>query len=216
MQQAIGQRLNIIAWILSGLVMVIAFLAWGQSFSWQFSHLDSFRIFPILGLTAFSLMWGHYIMSAARQYLAVPKQALHRYFEVTSLAVLTAILLHPGLLWWQLWRDGLGLPPGSYLNHYVAPSLRWAAILGTISLFIFLGYEFRRLFSTRSWWHYVEYATDAAIIAIYIHALKLGTQLQSGWFKLVWWFYGLTLLISLIYIYYRRFKDQRPKLPTPT
>lgn len=202
------KTLKIFAWALSGFVAVLAFMAWGQGIRWQFSNLSTYRIFPLLGLLAFSLMWVHYVMSALRQYLKIDKQVLHTYFEVTSILVLAAILLHPGLLWWQLWRDGFGLPPGSYLQNYVAPTLKWAALLGTTSLFVFLAYELRRVFHDRSWWKIVEYLTDAAMVAIYIHAIKLGGQLQSGWFKVIWIFYGITLAAALGYIYYLRFKKR--------
>ncbi len=186
------------------LVIIIAITVWGQGLRWQFDHLSIYQFFPVLGLIAFSTMWSHYIASVVRQLLGIERRVLHTYFEATSLIVLAAILLHPGLLWYQLWRDGFGLPPGSYLNHYVAPSLKWAAILGTISLFVFLAYELRRKYYDKHWWRYVAYASDAAMIAIFIHALNLGTNVQTGWFRVVWWGYGVSLIGALTYIYYKR------------
>ena len=58
-------------------------------------------------------MWAHYIVSATRQQLGIDKRVLHTYIEVTGWLVLILIILHPGLLEWQLFHDGLGLPPGS-------------------------------------------------------------------------------------------------------
>lgn len=196
------------AWGLSVLTISLAVLVWGQSFRWNFERLSLYGLFPLLGLVAFSLMWGHYIMSAVRQYLKLDKAVLAKYFTLTSAVVLVAILLHPGLLIYQLWRDGFGLPPGSYLNNYVAPSLAWATILGWIALIIFLLYEFRRRFSDRPWWKYALYANDLAIIAIFIHGLRLGRHLQAGWFRGMWFFYGMTLLIALIYINRLRVLDK--------
>lgn len=200
------RKLNIMAWTLSVVVSLLALIVWGNSVAWRLLHLGSYRLFPLLGLLAFSLMWAHYVMSATRQYLEIDKTTLQRYFELTSLVVLVALVMHPGLLVWQLWRDGFGLPPTSYLQHYVVPSLRWAALLGSVSFFFFIAYEFRRRFAERNWWWIVKYGTDAAMIAVFVHGLKLGSHLQTGWFRAVWYFYGLTLICSLVYIYHRRFR----------
>jgi hypothetical protein len=74
-----------------------------------------------------------------------------------------------------------------------------------VSLLVFLAYECRRKFDHRPWWRFVGYATDIAILAIFYHGLRLGSQLQAGWLLGVWFFYGITLIISLAYIYYKKF-----------
>jgi hypothetical protein len=204
------QGVQLFAWSLSIAVSVIAFIAWGQGISWHLGRLSSYRLFPLFGLLAFSLMWSHYIASVVRQYFGVNKGVLHTYFEVTSFAVLTAILVHPGLLAWQLWRDGLGLPPGSELA-FVSPQKKLYIIFAFTALTIFLAYEFRRLFHERAWWKYVEYLTDAAMVLIFLHSLNLGSQLQMGWLRPVWYFYGATLGLALIYIYYRKFQPNIAK-----
>lgn len=197
------QQVQGFAWGISAAAVLAAVVAWGQAYSWQVQGLSLYQIFPLLGLVAFSLMWAHYVASVARQYYKLEKSVLVDYFDITSGMVLVLILAHPGLLAWQSWRDGSGLPPGSSLN-YVAPTMRFSVILGMVSLVAFLAYEFRRKFNTRSWWKYVEYATDTAIVLIYIHALRLGGQLQTGWFRGLWVFYGVTLAFSLAYIYYKK------------
>lgn len=203
-----SHRLQLLAWGLSVAVATIALIAWGQGLSWHFSNLDSYRLFPLFGLLAFSLMWSHYIASVARQYFQIDKQALHVYFETTSLVVLAALLAHPGLLAWQLWRDGLGLPPGSELN-FVSADLRLYIIMAFTALLIFLAYEFRRWYKNRSWWQYIERATDVAMVLVFLHSLNLGSQLQSGWLVPIWYFYGVTLVAALVYIYYQKFKPQQ-------
>ncbi|HSX27809.1 MAG TPA: hypothetical protein VLG25_03440 [Patescibacteria group bacterium] len=205
-------RLKVFAWSLSAVVVILAFLAWGMGNKWQLAHISNYKLFPLFGLIAFSLMWAHYIVSGTRQYFKIASSEVRGYFEVTSFAVFLAILFHPGLLWWQLWRDGLGLPPESYLKHYVAPGLGWVALLGTASWFVFLAYEFRRLFDQKSWWHYVQAASDIAIVAVFYHALRLGTQLRHGWLKPVWYFYGVSLLIALGYIYYAKRQQKAGKV----
>jgi len=199
------RQLQAVAWGLSAVVTVAAITVWVQHQLHHSSELSTYSLFPLFGLLAFSLMWSHYIASVMRQYFKVDRSALHTYFEVTSTIVLVALLLHPGLLIWQLWRDGLGLPPGSYLE-YVGKSMQIFVIMGTISWFAFLSYELRRKFSKRSWWRFVGYASDIAMILIFIHALNLGHHLQEGWFKMLWYFYGATLLGALIYIHSQKRK----------
>lgn len=209
------QYLVVLAWSLSLITVFMAIMVWGSDLRWQFNKLSSYRLFPLFGLIAFSLMWCHYIIAALRLYLKVPKGITKSYFEVTSLAVLAAILAHPGLLWWQLWQDGFGLPPFSYLEHYVAKKLAWVAILGTISLVIFLAYEFRRFYGDRTWWRYVQYASDVAMLLIVYHGLRLGKNIQDGWFVAIWYLYAVTLIISLGYIYWQKFSpDTAPVAKT--
>jgi glucan phosphoethanolaminetransferase (alkaline phosphatase superfamily) len=195
-----ARKLQATAWGLSLVVILLAFIAWGQSFAWQFNRLSTYRLFPLFGLLAFSLMWSHYIVSVIRTHHKTPKENTKAYFEITSLMVLVCILLHPALLVWQLWRDGYGLPPESY-KAYVAPGLVWVVLLGTISWFAFLAYEFHREYGSRDWWRYIQYASDAAMVAILYHSLRLGSTLQRGWFHYVWLFYGLSLFGSLLYLY---------------
>jgi len=196
-----------IAWAVSVAAIVVAIVAWAQGNDWEFSGLSIYQAFPLFGLLAFSLMWSHYIASVARQYFKIGKTVLYSYFEITSVLVLVAILIHPGLLAWQLWRDGAGLPPGSYFN-FVGPQLKIAILAGITGLLVFLAYEFRRRFANHAWWAYVQAASDAAMLLIFIHALRLGGQLQQGWFRRVWFFYGITLIGSLFYTYILKFRQR--------
>lgn len=191
------------AWATSAAVCLIAIITWGRDYGWHLLPINLYVIFPLFGLLAYSLMWSHYIAGAMRELLGLDKQVLKRYFESTSLAVLVLICLHPGLLIYQRFRDGYGLPPHSY-ETYVAHGLGWVTLLGTASWLVFIAYEFRRVFGKRPWWHYVEWAGDAAMLAIFYHALRLGQQLMNGWFRYVWWFYGLTLIAVLARKYINR------------
>lgn len=202
------KQLQIFAWGLSGLVSLVAIYAWGQLYDWDIAGLSTYQLFPLFGLLAFSLMWSHYIVAVARLYSAIDSSVTKPYFEATSFVVLVAILLHPGLLAWQLWRDGAGLPPASELE-YVVPALRGLVVLGMTAWLVFLAYELRRWLKTKAWWKYVQYLNDLAMLAIYYHGLKLGSHLGGGWFRGVWLFYGLSFIVALIFIYSRRFARAR-------
>ncbi len=202
-----AQQVQGIAWGLSGGAAALAIIAWGQDYGWRLTDIGVYQFFPLLGLLAFSLMWSHYIASVMRRHFEQDSQVLHRYFEITSAVVLVAILLHPVLLGWQLWSDGLGLPPGSY-KLYVGASSYWAVIFGLIAWLLFLSYELRRVYGKRSWWRFVQYGSDGAMLLIFVHALRLGSNLQSGWFRGVWFFYGVTLLWALFYGYSVKYRQQ--------
>ncbi len=199
-----AKTLQIIAWGLGIITTTLSFVVWAQYLDWNFSRLGAYRLFPLFGLVAFGLMWGHYIVAALRGLSGLPSAVSARYFELTSIVVLVLILMHPGLLIVQLWSDGFGLPPDSYLENYVAPSLAWAAMLGTLSLIVFLLFELRHWFSDKSWWKFIGYASDVAMFAIIIHGFQLGTHLQSGWFQTIWIFYTISLLTSIAVIYWLR------------
>jgi hypothetical protein len=184
-----------IPWGLSGVVSLLAIYAWGNSLAWNFSGISPYQFFPVLGLLAYSIMWSHYMIGAVKDKLFEGVN-LTPYFRYTGYVVLGAIVLHPGILIYQRFRDGFGLPPHSY-ESYVAPSMAWITLLGTASLLAFLAFELHRWYGKRTWWKYVIAAGDLAMVAIFYHGLQLGSQLHGGWFRVVWWFYGLTLLAAL-------------------
>jgi hypothetical protein len=200
--------LQVSAWSLSLGVTILAFITWGRDNAWQFQHLSPYQLFPVLGLIAFSLMWSHYVMGTVRELLGAKEAVLKRYFQWTGYAVLALICLHPGLLIYQLYRDGVGLPPGSY-ESYAAHGLGWITLLGTASLFIFLAFELHRVFGERSWWRYVVDASDAAMLGILYHGFRLGSQLQQGWYRYVWLVYTVTFVAVLVRKYSRRLTHQK-------
>jgi hypothetical protein len=199
----IERRVKTAAWSLSLVVALIAVFAWGNFVHWRFN--SNYRWFPMFGLLAYSIMWSHYMAVAMRLHFRLEKSVMKKYFALTSGAVLMFILLHPGLLVWQLWRDGYGLPPESYLENYIAPGLKVVGLFGSISLVIFLIFELHRVFGERKWWRFVQYGSDAAMVLIFIHALRLGS-LMNTWFRYVWYFYGASYVFGLLYIYIQNSK----------
>ncbi len=205
MTSTINNKLLVAAWVMAAVTSLMAIIVWGESLEWQFGGLSTYQVFPVLGLLAFGLMWGHYIVAALRLHLRVDRSVTAQYFHLTSMVVLAAILLHPGLLIWQLARDGLGLPPGSYYSRY-----GWLTLLGSISLCVFLAFELRRKFGNRPWWKYVDRINDLAMVAVYYHGLRLGSHIQVEWFRYLWYLYGLTLAAALVFIYSKKLR-QTPK-----
>jgi len=204
------QWVQITAWSISLIVCIVATIAWGQTYSWQLLPINTYQLFPLLGLLAFSLMWAHYLNGTLRELWGVEFKVLARYFRYTGYAVLVLICLHPGILIYQRFRDGYGLPPHSY-ETYVGPGLGWITILGTASLLVFLSFELRRWCAKKSWWHFIPEAGDAAMLAIVYHGLRLGSNLQMGWFRSVWFFYAVVLVAVLIRSYTLKLLKPRKK-----
>jgi len=190
------QRLQLTAWGLAAIVCALAFISWLQHT--HLSNITTYDVFPLLGLFAFSLMWTHYMSGVLERFIPARQDALQKFFTITSGIVLGLILAHPLLLEWQLWRDGLGLPPDSVFALYADTAGRGAVILGSVSLMIFLAFEAKRFFGQKSWWKYIEYANVVAMFAILYHAYVLGGEIR-GWYQGVWIFYGLSLIAALTY-----------------
>ena len=196
-----------IPWAISVAVCIAAICAWGASYSWQLRYVTAYQIFPLLGLLAFSLMWSHYMTGFLQKKRVIPENT-GTYFRVTSNAVLVLLLLHPGIFIYERFHDGYGLPPGSYTT-YVAPGLAWVVMLGSVSLLVFLAYELHRWYEKKSWWRYVLYAGDAAMIAILYHGLRIGNTLMHGWSRGVWFVYAIALITVLAYTYGTKLVDKK-------
>lgn len=208
-----GQKLVIGSWALCALVCLLAITAWGGNYNWNIFPLNAYLAFPVLGLLAFSIMWTHYVIGTARDMLGINKEVTKSYYHYTGWAVLILICLHPGLLIFQLFIDGAGLPPLSY-ERYVGPGLGWVTLLGSASLLVFLAYELHRVFDKKPWWQYVVDASDFAMLAIVYHGLRLGSSLHHGWYRYVWWFYAISLTAVLIRKYSLRIRPQTKTNPT--
>jgi hypothetical protein len=201
MNTFIQKHISLIAWKIAAVSLLLAIVVWGSMLDWDFTGLfeTTYAIFPLLGLIAFSLMWGHYVVWALREMSGATENQTKLYTHVTQGIVLVALLLHPGLVIWQLFQDGYGLPPQSYVAAY-SEALAPFIFLGTLSLFAFLSYELKRWLETKTIWKFILVANHIAMVLIIIHAFKLGTHVQSGWFRGVFVFYAVTLVLSYIYL----------------
>lgn len=187
------------SWLLGAIVLLLAGAVWASE-RLNGSTFTAYDLFPLLGLSAFSLMWTHYVLGALRRHLGVPATVNKTYFAISSVVVLLLIILHPGILIAQLYKDGFGLPPHSYLSVY--SGMEFALALGTTSLIIFLLFEFKKRWGAKAWWRYVEYAQIAAMGFIFYHGLTLGRELSVDWYRTVWYLYGVTLVAAVLYNYW--------------
>lgn len=146
-------------------------------------------------------MWTHYVNGAVRiknHGLKKPKY----YSKVTAYIVLASILLHPGLLALAQFQNDAGLPPASFFS-YLGDASRIAVMFGSISLIIFLSFEYFDRARDKAWVKkanlWISISQSIAMILIFVHALRIGGDLNTEWFRAVWLAYGL-ILIPCFYI----------------
>lgn len=176
-------------WMLFTTVIIIGSGAYFSEHSWLFAETlkTRFSIFPLLGILAWSVMWTHFAYGALRVKFNYPKNKL--YSLISSWVVLFLILLHPGLLAFDMYRSLMMFPPKSFFL-YVGDSLGWAIILAEIALLIFLSFEvFDRLKHktiVKKNWVWISFSQMVAMTFIFVHSMAVGQSLKSGWFRVYW------------------------------
>lgn len=195
-----ANRIFIFEWCLGAAVIALALAAWASARHPLDGSLDAYGIFPLFGIIAFSVMWTHYIMWAVRKATDVHPKKQTMYSLVSSSLVLALIIAHPLLSSIALWQDNFGLPPMSYLTVY--PGKELALLAAVIALSLLLVYELHRWYGDRKWWHWILDIQVIAMIAIFYHSLSMGAaELGLEWFRVIWWRYGATFVIAVLYIY---------------
>lgn len=192
------------AFLLAAAAMLLACFAWGSTYQWHIPVTTFYVIFPLLGLLAFSIMWTQYMVALVQQ-LGNYSADLQTFYGMTGWVFVVLILLHPSLLIAQRFLDGYGLPPHSF-ESYVAPSLAWVTLLGSACLLVFLIYTARKLLRKYPWWRFIAVLNDLAALGIFYHSLRLGSQLQTGWFRNIWYFYGVSIIVAIGFKYYRKLR----------
>lgn len=187
-------------------IIALPVVVWGSRLNWDPDFIGSVTVFPLLGLVAFSIMWWHFLLGFVSNLNPsfTKMKNLHR---TSSYFVLLLILLHPLLLAFYSVSNSLGGPPDAYYN-FVSPSKAVFITYGILALTVFILYDVARwLRNSQGWigrnWQIVDAIDDVAFVAIFFHGLYLGQDLQSGWFRYVWLFYGISALLFITYKHYR-------------
>jgi hypothetical protein len=207
------KKFIIFSWSIFSISIIIPLIVWGSGINWGITSITPYQWFPLFGLLAWMIMWTHYINGAIR--IKKPELKKPKYYEnLTAYIVLASLLLHPGLLAYAQWSNEVGIPPQSFYN-YVGDELKLAVILGSVALIIFLSFEiFNRLKNNKSVqnrWLAISISQSIAMTLIFIHGLRLGNNISSGWFMYVWIFYGLTLIPCFYIIHINDLQDRTKK-----
>lgn len=183
-------------WVLFVPVIVLPYIAWSQRLNWNYSEVNAYLLFPLLGLWAWGIMWTHYAYGGLR-LVNNNLQKNRFYSKFTGVLVLFLILMHPGLLALEQWENTSTLPPQSFYS-YVASSQKLFVVFGSIALIIFLSFEvFERIKSkplvTKNW-KWISLSQVIAMTLIFIHAMAIGNTLNSGWIEYFWVMLGALLI----------------------
>jgi hypothetical protein len=185
-----------VVWLLFAVVVVVPYVHWVHALE-PGKPVNPYTVFPLLGVWAWSLMWTHYVHGTLTM-VSSRFTSSATYKRWTGWMVLTLVLAHPGLLMGALLVDTEQVPPASYLG-YAGAGREWLAVLGTVALVAFLGYEALVRLSLRerlgAGWRWVSVAQMVAMTAVFVHGLGLGRHLeQPGWFRHYWVLLGALLL----------------------
>lgn len=195
---------SLFPWTLALAVIGAGFAVWFQNLGNNLNIVSLYQVFPVLGIWAWSIMWTHYIIGELRMLKpTLPKNLM--YHKISSVIVLFLLLLHPGILILEQYRQGNGLPPASYFN-YAGEASSGLIILGMIGLSGFLFYElivkFKKNQRVQNLWWLVNITQTVAMVSIFTHGLNLGGDLHGGWFRMYWVLLGLILIPCLVHTHW--------------
>lgn len=163
--------------------------------NWSWGGSLPFSLFPIFGILAFSLLWLHVAGAAIEDW--VKKYVDFEWFiENTSLPILILMLSHPLFLLIGAQFDIRGIF-ASYPSTYL-----WIGIFGLILL---LTYDIGRAFKKHDFfvrnWDRILFISTIGFVLIFFHSINLGHDLESGILRIIWFFYGITGILSAVYVY---------------
>ncbi len=195
---------TVFPWILGFGVMFAGYLAWFQNMGSTFNIVSLYQVFPILGIWAWSIMWTHFAIWELRR-LKPSLSGNRLYSKVSGTLVFWLLLLHPGILAVEQFRQGKGLPPASYYA-YAGETGAWLIALGLVGLVGFLFYEviirFEKNPKVKKMWWLVNITQTVAMASIFTHGLNLGSDIHGGWFRTYWVWLGLMLIPCLLHTHW--------------
>lgn len=182
--------------------LVVLFPLWvrGQALQWAFDSTLPANIFPMFGLAGYGLLWLHVVGPAFEPWLSRFVN-FNRFLKETSPIILVLMLLHPIILL-IIMNFSINALLISYPVEFI--------LLGFIGLVLLLTFDVAKVFKkydivARNR-NKVLVTSTLGFILIFFHSIGIGGDLQSGLLRAVWIFYGVSAILSAIYVYgIRRF-----------
>lgn len=164
-----------------------------RNVSWGESSL-LLILFPAFGLLAFTLLWLHSISGVFEEWLR-QRFDFDAFVHWTAIIILVSMLLHPLLLLILVDFQILAIFEG----HTLAMSL------GLMGLILLLTYDIGKAlkkyeFFSRNW-NKILVVSNIGFLLTFFHSLMIGSDLQSGFLRYLWIFYGVTAIAAIIYTY---------------
>lgn len=164
--------------------------------SWAFDSTLLSNLFPLFGLTAFSVLWLHSMSGVFESWLR-GQFNFDRFVHISSVLILFCIILHPLLLFVML-----DFKFDSLLSSESAKYIR----LGVVGWLLLITYDLGKVlkrryhFFVRNWSNILLISTIGFLLTFF-HSLGLGSDLQSGALRAIWIFYGITAILATIWTY---------------
>lgn len=200
------QRLFIKSLLIATACLAVLYPLWVRvrSLEWALDSTFIPNLFPALGIAAFTIMWLHVVGGALEVWLKKYVD-FEKFVHNTSFLVLILIIFHPLLLLIQLGFDF------TKLFLYGSAIYIWLGILGW---FLLLTYDVGRVFKRNNFfvrnWNAILILSTLGFLFAFFHSLGLGSDLQSGFLRKLWIFYGATAIIAAIYNYGVRMFLEKP------
>jgi len=175
------------------LIVLLPIYFWGDSFAWNFSAVNLYLLFPLLGMLAFSIMWTQVVVGTFKEKF----HDVDIFFSRTGVAVFLLFFFHPVLAAIAQFNSVGSLS----LFDLVGPPHKKFLVLGMIAFTIFVLYEVvlrvAALRQVKKLNKFFEVASEFGVILVFIHSINLGSHLQAGLLKYIWWFYGITAVLMI-------------------
>lgn len=193
-----------IIWAGTALIYVVPFVRWGSGINWDISNITTLTLFPLFGLWAYLQMWMHYFVGAIKRRHP-DKYNYQPWFDRSSYAVLVLILLHPALLAFYGFTNNFSATDYVGSANYISVLFAYVALAG------FLLYDLAKAFKGSVFWEskkgLIKAVSIVSMVVIFLHSIKLGQHLQSGWFLTVWFALFAAFVFLAIDSYTYKSKD---------
>jgi hypothetical protein len=183
--------------IVAGSVLAVSYPALVRITSLEWS-VDTFlgNLFPLLGLLAFTMLWLHIVGAGLEGWLRKHVD-FEAFVERTSYLIFILMLLHP-ILALVTYDFDIYVLGGEYGV--------WFVRLGVVGLALLLVYDVGRALRNKAFfirhWQKVLIVSTIGFFVIFYHSLSIGSDLQSGFLRILWIFYGVSAALSFIYAYF--------------
>jgi hypothetical protein len=142
------------------------------------------------------MLWLHIVGAGLEGWLRKHVD-FEAFVERTSYLIFILMLLHP-ILALVTYDFDIYVLGGEYGV--------WFVRLGVVGLALLLVYDVGRALRNKAFfirhWQKVLIVSTIGFFVIFYHSLSIGSDLQSGFLRILWIFYGVSAALSFIYAYF--------------
>ena len=188
--------------VVSALVIGYPLTVWYANVSLTLDQTLLVSLFPAIGLVAFTIMYLH-ILGRPFKHMLEHYVDFDIFERISSYVVLVAVLLHPALRTVFL------------LMNDISISFTLPLVLGIIGFFMLITYDLGKAFIRSQWvrehWWLIDVVSTLGFYVIWVHSLMLGSELQTGFLRAVWIFFGISALLASAYTFLYQSAATEPK-----